>query len=918
MQLNKQTYTPFRKFGAVLLLLLLVLPALAQQNLPTRTTIPNNSQPDINALVYGDVVDNFTRGGDSGTALRSVIDRNGQVPVVVTFRTTTRNSALDDATRSLSVRATTQRLLSDARLARAQNVKTFENFPIMALTVDADGLAALEASPEVASIALDLFREKSLDESTVEIGAGGSGGMWESGYTGQGQVVAVLDTGFDLDHPMLSGKFVKEACYSTNGIISGIPVSSLCQGGVTEATGAGSAEACNFADGDCGHGTHVAGIVAGNGAYKGVAYNANLIGIQVFSMVTSNQICVNDDGSPKPSGTCSYALDSDILKGMDYVYSQRNNYNIAAVNLSLGGSPKSSEQACVNDTANQAYIPIVTQLKNVGIATIAASGNNSYTTLIDGPACLPDVISVAATGNQDTPNSIWLFSNTAPFLDFVAPGFKIRSAEQNGDTVNQTGTSMATPHVAGAYALLRSYKGGLSLSQIHEALTLTANVIVDPYGSYRFIQVDGARQYLLEPEKPTLIKPANGANFNAPSVTFEWTAGADTTKYIVIIKDNKGNTVLKLKKNHADCGATCTITHNGPFPDNKTFTWKVKARNDNQKTNSDKWSFSVNYPGATSVTSPADGVQIQSPSQLGAFKWAQVSGASEYILIVKDTKAGKKAFKAKLTNTACSGGQCSYTMSGADMASLKGNRRYKWLIKTKNQFGKSKSERRNFFTVAPGKPVLQSPADGIVYNDPSQLTTMTWTSVPYVNSYQIVLRIAANKNVKFKQKINVGSGINCSAGVCTLTVPQAMRNALQDGKTYQWKVKAISQFGKGKSGWFKLVTQFPGKPFNIAPADGVTITNYATQMPNLQWKQIPYATEYKVIIKNKANGSAFYKSKHQPGVGPLTCGSGTCTLNGNAFYSSLKNNKNYIWKVKAISPYGKDGSKKFTFKLRLP
>ena len=106
---------------------------------------------------------------------------------------------------------------------------------------------------------------------------------WNSGYSGAGQAVAVLDTGVEKNHPLLAGKVVSEACYSSNYPQYG--VTSVCPGGVTESTASGSGAPCTGID-SCSHGTHVAGIVAGkNGpsnAPAGVAKDANIIAMQVF------------------------------------------------------------------------------------------------------------------------------------------------------------------------------------------------------------------------------------------------------------------------------------------------------------------------------------------------------------------------------------------------------------------------------------------------------------------------------------------------------------------------------------------------------------------------------------------------------------------------------------------------------------
>ena len=99
--------------------------------------------------------------------------------------------------------------------------------------------------------------------------------MWANGSTGAGQTIAVLDTGIDSSHPFLAGKVVEEACFSIN---------ANCPNRATTMTGPGSGVYCAYAPAGCQHGTHVAGIAAGQGnTFSGVARGANVMSVQVFS-----------------------------------------------------------------------------------------------------------------------------------------------------------------------------------------------------------------------------------------------------------------------------------------------------------------------------------------------------------------------------------------------------------------------------------------------------------------------------------------------------------------------------------------------------------------------------------------------------------------------------------------------------------
>ena len=166
----------------------------------------------------------------------------------------------------------------------------YQHIPFLALAVDADGLDLLSRLPEVAGIQEDVLQKPQLASANAVIGAGVA---WSLGLTGAGQTIAVLDTGVDKTHPYFSSgahnKVVSEACYSSN-IPSDYPYdvwTSLCPGGVAESVAPGSGANCpTTLSSDCQHGTHVAGIAAGNdgaGPNFGTARDADLISIQVFS-----------------------------------------------------------------------------------------------------------------------------------------------------------------------------------------------------------------------------------------------------------------------------------------------------------------------------------------------------------------------------------------------------------------------------------------------------------------------------------------------------------------------------------------------------------------------------------------------------------------------------------------------------------
>ncbi|WP_109474154.1 S8 family peptidase [Ornithinimicrobium cavernae] len=288
------------------------------------------------------------------------------------------------------------------------------------------GAARTASAGGIARVWLDPLIEADLTESVPQIGAPTA---WAAGFDGAGTTVAVLDTGFDPDHPDLAGQVVGSSDFSGTGIVDGH-----------------------------GHGTHVASTVAGTG----IGSEAGYVGVAPGADLLIGKVMTNDG-----TGEGSWLIDA-----MEWAAAE----GADVVNMSL-----STEVTDGTDPISQAVNQLSAQTDTLFVATSGNTGEELLSTRAPGSA--DSALSVAAVDKADA--MAWFSSRGPRFGDYAlkpdlaAPGVDIVAARAAGTTLGQpvddlyvaaSGTSMAAPHIAGAAALLKQARPGWDGERLKEAL----------------------------------------------------------------------------------------------------------------------------------------------------------------------------------------------------------------------------------------------------------------------------------------------------------------------------------------------------------------------------------------------------------------------------------------------------------------
>ncbi|MEC1663160.1 subtilisin AprE [Bacillus halotolerans] len=314
--------------------------------------------------------------------------------------------------------------------------KQFKYVNAATATLDEKAVKELKKDPSVAYVEEDHVAHEYAQSVPYGISQIKAPALHSQGYTGSNVKVAVIDSGIDSSHPDLN----------VRGGASFVP-----------------SETNPYQDGSS-HGTHVAGTVAALNntiGVLGVAPSASLYAVKVLDSTGSGQY-------------------SWIINGIEWAISN----NMDVINMSLGGPTGSTALKTVVDKAVASGIVVVAAAGNEG-----SSGSSST---VGYPAKYPSTIAVGAVNSSNQRAS---FSSAGSELDVMAPGVSIQSTLPGGTYGSYNGTSMATPHVAGAAALILSKHPTWSNAQVRDRLESTAtNLGSSFYYGKGLINVQAAAQ----------------------------------------------------------------------------------------------------------------------------------------------------------------------------------------------------------------------------------------------------------------------------------------------------------------------------------------------------------------------------------------------------------------------------------------
>ncbi len=707
----------------------------------------------------------------------------------------------------------------ESRLAGwgASRISRYKGINMLTAEVPAVALAALEADPSIARV---FPVEVQYPQLATSVPALGAPAFWTAGYTGQGQSVGVLDTGVRTNHPAFAGKTLVSHVFLTYG------QTYPCFG-----------DNASSAEDQYGHGTHVTGIVMSQGStgwtnYQGVAKGVGtLYNLKIgFKLLTT--------------GSCGGGAESDsrdVMTAIDWAVA---NTPLRVLNYSYGG-PASGD--------DDGFAQAIDQYTDIYGLTMAISAGNSGPSgqTVGSPGIAYDSITAANWSSRGTINSS---SSRGPTLggrykpDLAAPGTYVYSAAYNWDNlpdtsddfVAMTGTSMASPHVAGSAAVLRSAGVPNALAVKAVLVNTTDNTGWAADRGWGYANLTQAWQELnyatgsLAASAFQLYKVTPAGSFQA-SVTWNrhvsgvtsyfnnidlylyradtgapLAASASTIQNVEqVAASYSGGAVVAVDMASASLGGVSSEPYGVAFSSPATAasgpSISPSCSLPSSISSGSQFTLSCSAINGGDLTAFAVGGQATLPSGF--------SGGTQMAL--GDVQAGHTSAAGNLSLTASSTPGTygiPFTVSSASFGQV---------------FSATSSYSANVVAPLPA-PVLSAPANGAT--GVSATPVLSWNPSSGATSYDVYFGTASSPPLATNT-----AGTAYSPG------------ALAAGTLYYWRVAAKNAGGSNTSGTWSFTTQVaaPAAPVSSVPANGAT---GIAATPTLSWNASTGATSYDVYF----------------------------------------------------------------------
>jgi hypothetical protein len=500
-----------------------------------------------------------------------------------------------------------------------------------------------------------------------------------------------------------------------------------------------------------------------------------------------------------------YGPTSGIVAGIDYVIA--NAVKPAVINMSLGGIYSNSIDAAVNAAINS------------GITVVVAAGNSNDNACYYSPARVKNAITVGATDSNDTRAD---YSNFGSCVDLFAPGSDIPSDWNTSDTATNTisGTSMASPHVAGAAALYLASHPTAKPAEVAKALLAASvnNKVIDPAGSpNKLLNISGTVK-----SAPVLSAPTSGTLSASSTFALAWSSVENVDHYeLQIATDSKFLSLV------ADQNPIYSTNVNFTAVSDAKYYWRVRGIS------------ATNLNGAWSkvYVFTRDTIAPNTPVLSNPLNSLIVNGSPAFSWLASPT-AIKYQFQFE---TSVDGNSDTYEYRSGDLPKTSFklpaipplNTPIFWQVRAADTTGNwSDWSAQYSVTVQPLKPAspkISLPKNNTATNDTTPI--LSWGSVLYADKYDVQI----SNNAKFV-------GANTYSDISGTSIET---DVMADGK-YYWRVQAKNLFNQ-VSAWsgsssFTVDTVPPAAPVLSKPLNNGTVIGN----PSFSWLAALGATKYQV------------------------------------------------------------------------